>query len=418
MFQSRAGILYIIVTFIIVVRSSLFAAESPTVTLSEVIKVALRENPQLKAAQAKYKASQATIKSAGSLPDPWLGLEYQNIPQGTLKFNEAEMKMYTFSQEIPWPGKLSLKTKVAASSADITAAEYEGKQREIIALVKRAYFELYQNYQLLKIAQENEQLLRQTVSVAQQKYSAGKNNLAEVLKAKVELAKLQNNIISLKNQLAVSRTRLNTLLNRKPEAEIGRPEYTDNNEFRYTLTELTELALAHRPELNIARANVKQSAIKLSLAKRDYLPDFMLAYKQRVRSGEFMGWDSMLNVMVPLWFWQNQNNMVKSMRAEKEMSEADYQAMARMVVSEIEQMYWKAEAAQRQLKLYETDILPQAEQVWKISQTGYETDKADFLDLLDSQRMYLEAVQDYYMSLTDYQMAKAELEQMVGEDLP
>ncbi len=396
----------------------LFTQILKAATLEEVLAIALKENPELKALQAKVEAGKSRIRSSASLPDPWLGLEYDNIPKGTLKFGQAEMKMYTFSQMIPWPGKLSLKSKISQVGVGIIEQEYTAKQRKIIAQIKRSYFELYFNYKAIEVNQENSQLLEQTVKVAERKYSLGKASLMEALKAQIELSKINNNLITLENRKQIIEAKLNSLLNRESDASLDQPQYTDHNEFKYQLDSLYELAKNNRPELKTAGYQVRQSELKLSLSKREYLPDFMITFKQREMMDELKGWNGMLNITVPLWFWKNQKNMVKEMQAEKEMQQADYQAMENMLFFEVKKMYLEADTALRQANLYKNSIVPQAEQVLKVSQTAYENDKMSFLDLLDSQRMYLEVKLDHYMRLVDYQMAKADLEEAIGVDLP
>jgi outer membrane protein TolC len=113
-------ILIVIVTSILLWPVGLLkAADQQVLSLSEVIATTLKDNPQLKAAQQKLKASQSRVKSAYGLPDPWVGLEYQNVPKGTTRFQDADMKMYTISQEIPWPGKLSIRARVGQSQAGL-----------------------------------------------------------------------------------------------------------------------------------------------------------------------------------------------------------------------------------------------------------------------------------------------------------
>lgn len=393
------------------------AQETKTITLNEVIQTALESNPELKAAQAKFKASQNRIKSSSSLPDPIAGLEYLNVPQGTLKLGEAEMKMYTVSQEIPWPTKLSLRGKISRSDVDITEQEYKAKERKIIAQVKQAYFKIYEAYQSIDTMKETIQLLGQMLRVSERKYSTRKAGLSDVLKIQVELAKLNNELITLENQKQTHEAKLNSLLNRQSLESVGRPSYTQAGKFEPAINELYNLAKINRPELLQAKAGIRRSEQGLTLAKKEYLPDFMVTYKQRVLDGDFMGWDGMLNMTVPLWFWRKQSSMVKEMHSELSMSQADYKAMENMVLFEVKEMYLRVDAAWRKVELSKNTIIPQTQQVLRISQRGYEADQVEFLDMLDSERMYLEARLDYYMNIVDYEMAKAELEQMIGVDL-
>jgi outer membrane protein, heavy metal efflux system len=398
--------------------SSLSAEDNKAISLDEIIRMSLKNNTELKAAQANLKASEAQIGVSWGLPNPSIGAEYQNIPQGTLKLDEADMKMYTFTQEIPWPGKLLVRGKISRQATGIAEQEYKAKQRKIINQVKQAYFELYLAYQVIDINRDNSRILEQIVKVAERKYSLDKASLSEALKAQLESSKLENNLISLENQKQTAEAKLRALLNLEPSASVGIPVYQENQDSNYNIDDLYNLAKLNRPDLQIAEANIKQSNFKLALAKREYLPDFMLTYKQRMMGNELAGWDGMFSMSIPLWFWQSQSNMVKQMQAEKEMSQNDYTAMENMALAEIKQMYLKLDTVQRQINLTRTTIIPQAEQVLSVSQTGYQAGKVDFLDLLDTQRMYLETKLEYYMSIVDYQMTKAELEEMVGVDLP
>ncbi len=164
---------YILVAIVLLTVCFLTGREALAVSLEEVLQIALKENPELKAAQSKVAASKSRIKSSASLPDPWVGLEYQNVPKGTNRFQDADMKMYTISQEIPWPGKLSIRAKISRSQTGIIEAEYKAKERDIIAQVKQDYYELYLAYKLIDINRENANLAGQIVKVAERKYTVG-----------------------------------------------------------------------------------------------------------------------------------------------------------------------------------------------------------------------------------------------------
>jgi outer membrane protein, heavy metal efflux system len=392
-------------------------ADEKVISLNEVVTMALRANPELQAAQAKYQASRERVRSAYALPDPWVGFEYWGFPQGSMDSAGIEQKMYTFTQEIPWPGKLSLRSKIAASSADITNSAYQNKVREIIKQVKQSYADLFFAYKAIEINKKNNDILAQMVKISESKYQTGKASLVEVLKIKVELAKLNNDLLTLQNQKQIAQAKLDNLLNRKSADELGQPVYAEEKDFPYQEESLLKLAQEQRPELNAARSGIHQSDLNLSLTKREYLPDFMVSYKQRVQAGQWMGWDGMLSFTIPLWFWQKQGNMVAEMQAEKKMATADYQAMENEVIFEVRQAYLKAESSWRRVNLSRDTVVPQSEQVLRLTQAAYETDKAGFLEVLDSRRMYQDEELDYYRGITEYQMAKAELEQMVGTDL-
>ena len=76
-------------------------------------------------------------------------------------------------------------------------------------------------------------------------------------------------------------------------------------------------------------------------------------------------------------------------------------------------MWSKYESVKKSVLTYETTILPLAKQTLEITETGYRVGKNNFLDLLDSQRKYLDYNINYYKLITEKETIIAELEQSV-----
>jgi outer membrane protein TolC len=68
--------------------------------------------------------------------------------------------------------------------------------------------------------------------------------------------------------------------------------------------------------------------------------------------------------------------------------------------------------------LLRTTLLPQSEQTLELSRVAYQTDRVDFLALIDSQRTVLDARLNYYRALNDRELALADLTRAVGADIP
>jgi outer membrane protein TolC len=122
-------------------------------------------------------------------------------------------------------------------------------------------------------------------------------------------------------------------------------------------------------------------------------------------------------VSLPIWFWQKQNFNVKEMRKELKAMEAEFKDRENMVLLEIKEAFSELEALKKLAILYRTTYVPQAEQLLKSSSASYEANQADFLNLLDSERIVLEFKLDYFKTLIDLEISFAELERAVGVDL-
>ena len=125
----------------------------------------------------------------------------------------------------------------------------------------------------------------------------------------------------------------------------------------------------------------------------------------------------MLGVTVPLWFFEKQVFGVKEMKAELEMLKAEYRTKENMVLFDLRDAYARVDANKKVIELYETAFIPQVEEALQAAIKGYESGKADFLALLDSQRMLIDFKLDHYAAILELRIALADLEKAVGVDI-
>lgn len=386
------------------------------INLDSLIEEGLKNNPQILAAKKRFEAQEAKISQAFSLKDPTLEFGYdQMIPKMTGM--DSPMRTYGVSQEVPFPTKLFLRRKIAIKEANMAYQDYKEKERSVIQELKSIYAELFLIYRSIEINQENKALLEQFATSAARRFSLGQVSQQDALKAQVEIAKISNELIILEQERQIAQAKLNILLNRDPREELGIPTIGVKSKLTLSLEELYNITKENRPELLSYRYAVQKGKASYSLSKQEYFPDFMVKYERQVTNGDAGPWRGMLGVTFPLWFWQKQNYAVKQMRAEWQMSQAEYKTMENLVLFEVKDAFTRLEALDKLIEVYETSFLPQAEQTLKASLIGYEANKIDFLNLLDSQRMLLEIKLDYYKALVDYSIAQADLERSVGKEI-
>jgi len=412
--------LAVFVALMLIAVPALRAEDAPRPGRSELkilIKEVLLNNPQIVSAWNRYEAELAKVPQAGALSDPWVGVEYEQIPRGTANFNEAPMRMYSVSQEIPFPTKLITRAAVQREKASSAYNMYKEKERQIISMAKKLYAEIFLLYKAIDINNENKAILEQLGKAAATRFSVGKASQQDALKAHVEIAKIDNELIMLEQKRQVAVARLNILLNRSPDMELTRPEVSESAVDLKPVDEYYIIAESTRPELEASRSEVKMVKAMRSLARQEYMPDLMVEAKQREENSKLDGWDAMLKVKVPLYFMQKQNFGLKEANRELKMQEAEYEVTRNATLLEVKEAHSMASALLKLSVLYKTSFIPQAEQTFKASLTGYESAASDFLNLLDSQRMLLDFKLDYYGVLVDLEIAKSDLEGAVGTDL-
>ncbi|MDP3803934.1 MAG: TolC family protein, partial [Candidatus Omnitrophota bacterium] len=341
----------------------LSARRAGGLSLNGAVAEALKSNPEILAAKRNYEAASARIWQAASLSDPMLELEYDKIAADRMLSGDP-MKSYAISQEVPFPTKIFLRAKIASRLAKMAYENYKAKERGIISQVKSTYSELYLIYKSIEITNENKAILGQFAQVATTRYSKGLGTQADALKAQVELAKADNELIMLEQRRVTSQARLNLLLNRDPKEETGVPVSEKPIKFNQPIEEFYSMAKINNPELKSYRYAIERGKAAYDLSLNEFMPDFVVKFKQMVKkdSVDEKAWAGMLGVTIPLWFFEKQAFGVKEMYSELEMLKAEYKTKENMVLFDVRDSYARAEANKKLVELYMTAFIPQAEQ--------------------------------------------------------
>ena len=385
-------------------------------SLAEVLSEVREKNPDLKAAKAVSEVYKSRIKQAYILKDPVIEFERMYTPSGKSFLNNAGERNISVSQEIDNPYKLLLRKNVAKDEHTFYTALYETKERELTAKAKALFYEYYIASRAEQIYNETVDVLRGFSKIAEAKYSVGKASQSDAIKAQVELSRTLNMLVTVKQEKETAKAMLNALMDRDTLAALPEPAELEPAQTGADYEKLRATAIAANPGLKAYSIKVNQAERRLSLSKAEYLPDFMLLYRKRKAPGSEMNntYDIALGLTVPLWF-SKQKAMVKEAGAEREMAQAEYKAARNELASDLREADIKAGSSLRLVELYRGSVIPQAEEALKIAQSGYQAEKADFMDLLDAQRTLLDFRMDYYRYVVDYRTWLARVEQLSGE---
>jgi outer membrane protein TolC len=103
--------------------------------------------------------------------------------------------------------------------------------------------------------------------------------------------------------------------------------------------------------------------------------------------------------------------------ADVDTTQAQLRTMERAVRLSVQDAYIRVKAAERRASLLRTTILPQSRQIFDVSRIGYQTDRVEFLALVDNERTLLIAELDYSRALGELEQATADLEQAIGTEV-
>ena len=387
--------------------------------LQQLIDEALENNPEIKAMQRRFDRVRARIPQAKALDEPMLSVGYMgNLTPFTLQTDDPSSgRTISISQDLPFPGKRSLRGKVASSEADAEWWAFEQTRRNVVAEVKDAYFDLYYLTKAIGVITKTKILLEQFTKIAEARYSVGKGIQQDVLKAQVEFSKLLEQQTILEQRKQIAESRLNSLLYRESESPLGTPEELKPRDFPYSLAQLSEMAVANYPDLKAQRRKIEGAQYAIQLAKKEFYPDFSVGftYVNRPAMPEMYGLT--VGIKIPVFYAQKQRPALTEATASFEAEKRSLENTTTVLMFKIRDKYLAQTTAKRLMSLYSTTIVPQSSLSLESAIAGYEVGKVDFLTLLDNLVTLLNYELSYYEQLGNEEKAVAALEPLVGVTL-
>jgi outer membrane protein TolC len=389
-------------------------------SLDACIESALANNPEIATARKKWDAARNKIPQARALDDPMVGVDVER--SGTTRFGTFTDNEWMISQTVPWFGKRDLRGRVETGAAKQAEMDWRMKTLEVVAMVKQAYYDLWQADGELEVNERNQELMRQFVEVARARYETGKASQSDLIRAQNELARLSEDRVDRVRMQQQALAELNRLLRRAPgtPVEIG-PEVTAPVlELGVTLERL-QAAAEDRPELlGIREGAVHSAEAALALAKKSYYPDVQFRVEARQYNGRsgIQEYDTGVFINFP---WLNRGKYkaaVDEARANLDASRDELDAMRSRTAAEVKKLYDGIHTMHHHYDLYVEKLIPQQRLAVEAARAAYETGAGGFLDVLDARRMLFDLEMQNLHHAAEFQRLLASLERMVGSRLP
>ncbi len=386
------------------------------------VRIALQRNPAIKAAEERVRRVANRIPQVRSLDDPMLAV----APIGEMAQTAAgEVQVMTsISQKFPLPGKLEARGRIAGQDAAEAVQELERVRLEVTADTRRAWWSFYFTVRAIEVTERNRNLLAQLRDVAEAKYRAGTATQQDVLRASVEMSKLDDELIKLQQRQTTAEAMLNRLLDRRVDAPIPVPSTREPEPLRLELQAL--LAVARQTNPNIARLHERIEGFlqRLELALLNRWPDLTLSFSYNlvendglspVANGDDQWWVG-AGINLPIW-------ADRLDAAESEAARGIFESIAALsdvqnrVAFRVQDALVRAESQQRLVTLFRDVIIPQAQQTVDASLSGYRAGKLDFLTLVDNWRRLFDYQVVYHQNLAQLEQSLADLQEAVGGDI-
>jgi outer membrane protein TolC len=402
------------------------AFSSPSLSLSadrlvlgELLERARKTNPELAALREEAFSAEAIARAEGRLDDPTLKIELEDLStKRPLEAGpgNAMMTRYTLSQMFPFPGKRSLKEQMANKEAEGARAAISSAELELTAMVKEAYFEYAFIDESIRVTNEIKELLSTAAGIAGTMYSTGQVSQQDVIKLNVEQAMLTDELIMLEARREAAAAEIKSLVYMDQSEELGGNAELPKERVSFDAGELMKVALESTPEIAMLKADTEGSELGAKLAGKNYYPDFMVGVAPIQRDGSFDSYDLMFQVNIPIWRGKYAD-LSEGAKAKARQAHARLNAGKNRKALEVKSAAIEVEASLRQMELFETSLVPQAELSYESALRNYRTGRIDLLMLLETERDLRKTRIDYLKALFEYNRRLSNLERASGVEL-
>jgi cobalt-zinc-cadmium efflux system outer membrane protein len=383
-------------------------------TLEQAVTVALKNNPGVLSALKEAEASLGRRLQLEAIPDPEVLFSDEGLGLGRRSKAEGEKEIsFGIQQLLEFPGKRALRSRVGKYGERIALLEVERAKLVVGAEVKRAYYKTVLSTKTVSSLEGTLALLDRFIETAAARYQAGAVPYLDVLRARVEKARAQNELLGARNELRTDKVRLNILMGRRGDDPL---ELMTGLAFvppAGDLAAVREEALSTRPSLKIAGLKLERAIAGLMLSRKNLLPDFSVGlFSPSLRAN---AWGFAVGITVPLYWWKKQKGETIEAAAEKDIEVVSRDSAERRLLARIEEAYSNVTTAAEQVKVFKEKLLGEVESELQLSLTSYGLGKTEALDLLDISRTYRTTQLEYLKALYLYLVSAADLE-AAGED--
>ena len=393
--------------------------------LSDYLAYAALNNAGLEAAFNRWKAALERIPQVISLPDPRFSYRYF-IHEVETRVG-AQRQAFEIAQMFPWFGELELRGDEAMQAANVQRQRYEAAKLKLFFQVKDAYYEYYYLAKAIAVSQENVNLVKHLENVARTRYKTAGGSHRDIIRAQVELGKIEDQLRTLQELRGPIMGRLNAALNRPVMTAIAWPEEFEIEDISITDQELQTWLAENNPELKALDFEITRQKYITELAKKEYFPDLSLGVNYIDTAGSTGGRDpsddgkdaigAMVSVNIPIWRGKYAAG-VRQAKAGYQSSIHDKIEKTNTLGAQLKLEAFRFRDAERKIDLYRNALLAKAEQSLKVTETDFLAGRGAFLDLIDAQRVLLEFQLAYERAKANYEQSLAKLEMLVGREIP
>ena len=374
---------------------------------------ALARNPELVALRQEYEVARAAPAQERYLAPPMLEAQIWGWPVTTLNPARTEMYMLMAEQELPGKGKRAARTLVAERDAEMSRQQIAVRANQILNDVRSAFIDLAFTRDTFALYSRQAALLDQIAETATFRYAAGEGAQHHTVVALVEVANIQKERIAAEERAEAAEARLNTLLARPVSQPV---EVLEPVMPTLSAEEAEARALARHPEVAMVEAAIAREQAELERLRGERRPDFVVGGGYMLIPGDAGAWTARAGITWPNAPWsRGRLTTAIDVQAKRvEAAKARHEVVASQLRQAVREAVIRLNAAERQVRLITTTVLPQIEHAFELTRLAYAAGEGPFTEILDTRRMLFSVELEQLEGRANIARARADIETVAG----
>ena len=389
--------------------------------LGETVRLALLDDPAVTASRARARALSDNAIADGQLPDPKLQTGIWNLPVDNFDIDREPSTQLRLGvvQAFPRGDTLQYKRQQTEWLANSQAANTEVAARKLVRDVRKSFLELYYQIQAEQVINKTRKLFAQLVDITQAHYATGRVSQQDVLRASLELLRLDDRTTRIRNEADKGRAALMKWIGDAASLPI------DSN-FpalpALPAKAAIEAALTEHPAIRIETAKLEASKRKIRIAREQYKPGWSVGLEYRKRFGDDPDGDdradmmaAMVTVDLPLFPKNRQDKRLSASIQQAESVQLTRVDKLRELQQMLDTDYANWQRLGERADLYESQLLRESTANVRASLNAYQSGVTEFTTLMRARITDLDVRLDDLRLRIDRAKAQASLLYLSGE---
>ncbi len=396
--------------------------------LAALVEEALLNNPKILQSFAEHQADRHRIGAATALPDPTVSVT--QFARSIETRAGPQRRVLALSQAIPGRGKRAANAQLSAKAASISSEIHHAVRAEVTHGVKHAYYELGYVDRALAISRGEQALLEHFEEISRRRYAQGFGLQGDVLRLQAQITRTVQDRQRLAEQRVSHESRLNALRGAPPDEPVPRVQLGSLPALALDPESLAEIAERARPEIRAAMLRIEKGEKEVHIARIRHRPDLTVGLawgNVRARDSALAGialqdngkdsYSVTLGLSLPL-FWNKYDSGIREASERAAAARLGYRHAVTESAAQIRATTFRLGSIRKQIDLFESTLVAQAEQALHVTQAAYSNGAAEVTALLDIQRTLLDVQLGLARLRADWLRAAADLERSLGSAVP